>query len=91
MVWRSRRPTDDRIGTFNEPFDTLTETWASTSLRRVTESHDSEPVCRKAGRASTLVRVRRGARQPDLIVAYVVGDDETETGALGPTKPAASI
>lgn len=57
----------------------------------VTESNESEPVCRKAGRASALVRVRRGARQPDLIVACVVGDDEAETGALGATKPAASI
>ena len=67
------------------------ETWASTSPRHVKESHDDEPVCRKAGRASALVRVRRGARQPDLIVACVVSDDEAETGALGATKWASSI
>ena len=49
MVWRSRRPTDEGIGTFDEPFDTLLETWASTSLRHVKESHEGGPVCRKAG------------------------------------------
>ena len=67
------------------------EIWASTSLRHVKESHAGGPVCGKAGRASALVRVRRGARQPDLIVACVVGDDEAETGALDATKWASSI
>jgi phosphoketolase len=67
------------------------ETWASTSLRHVNEGHEGGPVCRKAGRASALVRVRRGAGQSDLIVACVVGDGEAETGALGTTKWASSI
>ena len=67
------------------------EILASTSPRHVKESHEGEPVCRKAGRASALVRMRRGAGQSDLIVACVIGDGEAETGALGTTKLASSI